>query len=126
MTQWLHLGEQRFERFGFDDLDLDQLDRLEDECGLSLDAIADLIAEAAEDDQRYFSTRQRRTAIKALVWTARTLAGEELPIADAVRGVAVNTIWIEDDEPAPEPEEVAPDPTAAASAPAADPEPEAA
>lgn len=120
MAQWLHLGEQRYPLRGFDDLDLNQLDRLEDETGMLLDQLADLIAEAAQDDQRYFATKQRRAAIKALVWTVRTLAGEALTLSEAVSGSGVNSIWIEDDEPAEDSEaDEPPDPTEAASDPAA-------
>ena len=118
MADWLVLDGKRYPLDGFTRLDLDQLDQLEEVSGLTVDQINQSFA-GIEDYSDLFKSRERRHAVKTLIWANRTAAGDEVgSLAEAVAALAWSSIRIESDDP-----EESADPTQEASDPVADGEP---
>lgn len=113
MADWLQVGDRRYPLVGFEDLTINQADELEDACGMPLDELADILQEAADDGERFFSTKRRRMAMRALVWCHCVVAGETLTLEEAGELGGMGSVTVVDDSPPAE--EESPDPTAAAS-----------
>jgi hypothetical protein len=112
MTQWLVLGEKRYQLATFDDLELEDLDACEEQTGLTLDEIETELTPGRNP----MKSRRGRQAFRAMVWMVRRVAGEELTVAEAVAGVPMGSFEIIDDAAAVEEDEDE-DPTSPAGEP---------